>query len=144
MLFARSELIVPPETTFKGCPSGYYRGTLHHVKESRNPSGKETVRLIFRLHTPKIKNKIFLAGRIYERTLAYGSQLRHDLETWLGKDYVDDRINQAWNWAPLYEREADLKIEHFKSPKHSEPFADVVMTLPPGTIVKNAPDLMIA
>jgi hypothetical protein len=135
---------LPRDKTFN-LPEGNLRGCLASL--SRRPAGKakeETVRFVFDMNVPSIRNALPCAGRNFPLDLKVGTELRRFLDGWLGKDFFETNGGKALDLESLIGREADLMLSHFQQSGYEKPMVFIQAAYKPGTLTlteQPAPEL---
>ena len=138
---AKNSLPIPAEPCFL-LPEGVYRGRLSRVSRARKPkaypnNSSEKVRLVFEILNYCDQDKVYLAGKSYDPSLAKGSALRNDLESWEVFNVQAGEETGNFDLNTLVGNEADLSIRHIANAGHTEPFVYVEEIRPAGTLVES-------
>jgi hypothetical protein len=76
------------------------------------------LRLVWALNESANPNVRYLVGKNYEPSLRKGSELRNDIDSWLG-DQIDVR---SFDTDTLKGRTADVTVKHIHNEGHPKPF----------------------
>jgi hypothetical protein len=125
---------LPTDKTFH-LPEGNFRGSLASISKRPNGNHKEeTVRFVFDMKVPSIRNAIPCAGRNFPLHLKGGTELRRFLEGWLGKEFFEANGGKSLDLESLIGREADLVLVHFQQTGYPRPMVFVQAAYKPGSL----------
>jgi hypothetical protein len=102
------------------CPEGSFSAVLVEVKSVQ---GSQQVRFVFEIEDLSTEFKTMLAGKNYKPQLSGESELRRDLESWLGENFLE-RYSKNGHFDPalLQGLRAGITIAHKHNSRYSKPF----------------------
>jgi len=129
-------LQIPPEYCFD-CPEGNFKSILHEVRyhEKLTRDGPQIlIRMIFCPDLARFENKVIVAAKNFIPSIEPHSQLRIQLEQWLGKEFFDRRQGVKIDLKSLEGRAADIKTIHIRKESYRKAFVTIQGIYPPGTL----------
>jgi len=117
-------------------PEGAYRVVLKEAFEVNKPGKTEkSARLKFKVLTDNLSGQEYFVGKGYPKTLALGSELRIDLESWLGREgYSALATDGVIDLDRLIGHRADVYVTNIYNDGYDAPFVHIAKIAPEGTL----------
>jgi hypothetical protein len=110
---------------------GDYRANL---KQSKPPVGGK-IRLVFTVFVPGCSST-YLAAKNYRDDLSWGTALRNDLISLLGRDLTPEELQAgSVDTRELVGKPADIRITHLENDRFDHPFVHIQGVYPAGALV---------